>query len=563
MKRLGLILSMAVSLQMAAPCLAETQLELSHSAIEKVIAYQGQGIVSRKAEMNLNTVGDYRLRITDIPLNIVGDSLRVQSDDKSQVVIQNVQLMPLPEGQENQQVKQLKTQIAQVELEIARNKNRATINQHSQSWLDTYWKQVSAKSSGNPKPEEWQTTLAFLNRNQSQILESQTQVALQLQKLTTELNQHKQDLSKLQTQGTHKNQAAVVYFSLKKPGALSFKLSYLLAGIHWKPSYDARLDEKAGKVSLSYYGDVDQQTGEAWPDVDLSLSTAVPLLNAAVPVLDPWVITDRMPAMPNRQPNVALGGNFRDQNLNLSQSELDETPSDGSGFAQSDVQAQGLSVLFAIPQRVSIESSPHARRVSIATRSFHFEPEYQVVPKVSQQVFLRARFRNGSDLPLLAGPIRNYVDLDYTGTSQLSLVRPNEEASLNFGVDESIRVKRKEGSEQSSITGLMRDTRRREFSYEIEVSNFKNKPIQVVVWDHLPLVRNEAVNLQVKKIDPAVAEQNKNNLLRWNLKLEPQQKKTITVAYTIEHPLSLELYSNFTNELAPQQKNRSRDYQKF
>lgn len=564
MHRLGLGLLMTLGLQATLPAVvqAETLLELSTSPVEQVIAYQGQGIVTRKAVLNLSTVGNYRLRITDIPLNIVGDSLRVHSDDKNQALIQNVQLMPLPPGQENLEVKQLKAQIAALQLELARNDNRQTINTRSQAWLDTYWQQVSAKSSGNPQTEAWQNTLVFLNRNQAQILESQTQVALQGQKLRAELNARNQELAKLQAQGVRKTQAAVVYFSLKKAGPLTFKLSYLLQGIHWKPSYDARLDEKSGKVSLSYYGDVEQQTGEAWQDVDLSLSTATPLLNAAVPILDPWVITDRMPPMQSRASN-APAGNFRDQDGFANESELDEAPGDDSLFAESDVQTQGLSVLFAIPQKVSIDSSPHARRVAIATRSFQFEPEYQVVPKLSRQVYLRARFRNGSDLPLLAGPIRNYVDLDYTGTSQLNLVRPNQEASLNFGVDENIRVIRKEGDEQSSVSGLMRDTRRRELSYEIEVSNFKNKTIQVVVWDHLPLVRNEAVTLKVEKIDPPFSEQNKNNLLRWNLELKPQETKKITVAYTLEHPLSMELYSNFTNEQAPQRKNMERNYQKF
>jgi len=413
MRCLGLGLLMALSFQVVSPAIAQadTLLELSTSPVEKVIAYQGQGIVSRKAALNLTQPGNYRLRITDIPLNIVGDSLRVHSDDKNQAEIQNVQLMPLPPGQENAEIKQLKAKIAQLKLELARNENKKSINERSQEWLDTYWEQVSSKSSGHPQTKEWQSALDFLNHNQAQILESQTLTRVQRERIQSELVEHTQKLAQVEAQGTHKTQAAVVYFSLKKAGPLTFKLSYLLNGIHWKPSYDARLDEKSGKVSLSYYGDVEQQTGEAWSEVDLSLSTAVPLLNAAVPILDPWVITDHMPPMQANR-NIAPAGNFRDSDGFVSEEGWDESPEHDSIFAESDVQTQGLSVLFAIPQKVSIDSSPHARRVSIATRSFHFEPAYQVVLKLSRKVFLRARFHNGREQPIFARPSSNKRDVD-------------------------------------------------------------------------------------------------------------------------------------------------------
>lgn len=565
MHRLGMGLLLAISLSaplsVSLPAFADTLLELSRSPVDKVIAYQGQGIISRRAQFAVSSAGSYRLRISDIPLNIVADSLRVSSDDKAQTVVQNVQLMPLPAGQESKEIQQLKTQIAGLELTLARNDNQQALNQRTQEWLDNYWEQASEKVTG--QPQDWEKTLAFLNQSQTRILESQTQVGLQRQKVQQELGQLRKQLAELQAAGVNKTQAAVVYFTAKQAGNYTFNLSYLAQGMQWRPSYDARLDEKAGKVTLTYYGDVVQQTGENWQDVELSLSTAVPLLNAAVPQLEPWVITDRLPPVEQAKMRNAPAGNMARDELAAGSGEWDAAPSD-SIFEQSDVQTQGLSVLFAIPQKVSIETSPHARRVAIASRSFAFEPEYQVVPKLSRQVFLRARFRNASELPLLAGQIRNYVDMDYTGTSQLSLVRPSEEASLNFGVDENIRVTRKEGTDKTSVTGIMRDTRRREMSYEIEVSNFKNKPVQVVVWDHLPLPQNEAVKLQVSKMEPQPQEQTKNNILRWNFQLKPQEKQKITVAYAIEHPLSMELYSNFTNEVeAPMRKDMQRQYKSF
>lgn len=558
MKRLSLLLLLALGQQPAVQ--AETLKEINHSPIAQVTAYQGQGIVSRAVRLNLAAAGDYRLRITDIPLSIVGDSLHVQGQGAANVVIHNVQLMPLPAGQENAESKRLRIRLQTLRQELARLENTRQLNQRSQQWLNSYWAQVSAKLPAYPQPAEWQKTLDFLSLNQARILESETQVSAQKAALEQQRAALEKQLEEQEARQENKTQAAVVYFTAKSPGAMTFQLSYLIPGITWTPSYDARLDEKTGKLSLTYYGDLLQQTGESWQDVELSLSTAVPLLNAATPVLEPWVITDRIPALDQArqvQQN-APAGMVRDEVFAEAPETEEPVAADhDADYAESDVQTQGLSVIFAIPQRVSIESSPHARRVAIATRSFKFEPEYQVVPKLSRRVYMRARFRNTGDLPLLAGQIRNYVDRDYTGTSQIPLVRPNEEASLNFGVDENIRVTRREAMDRSSLTGLMRDTRRREMSYEIEVSNFKGKPVKVVVWDHLPLIRHDQIRLEVLKIQPQAQEQTKNNLLRWELELKPQEKRKITVAYAVEHPTSLEVYSNFTNEIQAPRRSKS------
>ena len=563
MKRLCLAVLLACSLQ--TPLFAETLLPISHSPIDHVIAYQGQGIVTRQVRVNLNGPGDYQLRISDIPLQIVGDSLHVSGQGNASVLIHNVQLLPLPADSESEDVKRLKARIAELEARQARLENVEQVNTRAQEWLDGYWERMEAANS-RPKPEDLQKTLDFLSQNQARILESVTKTKFEQEALEAQSEALEDQLEALEADAERKTQAAAVYFSAKTKGEMTFQLSYLVSGIHWTPSYDARLDEKAGRISLGYFGDLTQQTGEDWKDVALSLSTAVPQINAAVPVLEPWILTDRIPQLENTTATTAAP-EAKSSGEERAVSELEDRASSDTdaSFAESDVQTQGLSVLFAIPQRVSIESAPQARRVAIATRSFKYEPQYHVVPKISPQVYLKARFRNTDDLPLLAGQIRNYVDQDYTGTSQLQLVRPNEEASLNFGVDANIRVTRKQGVEKTTLEGLMRDIRRRVMSYDIEVWNFKNQPVQVVVWDHLPLAQNEEIRMNVLQLQPAPTEKTKDNLLRWVLDLKPQEKRKISVSYAVEHPAKLEVYTNFTNKPLPARKRdqAQQQYEKF
>ncbi|PKL76394.1 MAG: hypothetical protein CVV27_10510 [Candidatus Melainabacteria bacterium HGW-Melainabacteria-1] len=560
----ALPLAACLALLALLPARAETLHQIGHSAISQVTAYQGQGIVTREVSLELAGVGDHQLRISDIPLGIVGDSLHVSGQGVAGTVIHNVQLMPLPPGHASPELKELQARLRELEAQRARLNNAEALGERTQEWLDSYWERQEAEGS-RPRPEDWQQTLNFLSRNQAAVLEQATATALQKQALDVRLAELRQELQTLTASESHKTQAAVVYFSNKSKGKMTFQLRYVIQGIRWPPSYDARLDEKNANISLTYFGDVVQSTGEDWQSVELSLSTAVPQINAAVPVLAPWILTHRLPEISQSRSNLPANNRDLDGSGGFGEEVDERIPADDeAGFAESEIQTQGLSVLFAIPQRVSIESAPHPRRVAIATRSFSYTPEYHVVPKLSPRVYLKARFRNSGDLPLLAGQIRTHVDRDYTGTSQIPLVRPNEEASLTFGVDENIRVTRREGAEQSSLEGLMRDTRRRVMSYEIEISNYKAKPVNVVVWDHLPLVQHEEIRLKILQLQPEPSERSKSNLLKWIIPLQPQEKRKIQVSYAVEHPLSLEVYTNFSNEVQPLHKQRRQEqYEKF
>ncbi len=72
----------------------------------------------------------------------------------------------------------------------------------------------------------------------------------------------------------------------KKAGAGTVKLNYLVSSATWRPQYKLRASSKANDpVTVEYLASVTQQTGEDWNGVNLVLSTAQPLLNAAPPDL--------------------------------------------------------------------------------------------------------------------------------------------------------------------------------------------------------------------------------------------------------------------------------------
>ena len=80
---------------------------------------------------------------------------------------------------------------------------------------------------------------------------------------------------------------AVIVVSKTRPAAGTVRLGYLVGAASWSPQYRLRGGADNAPVRLEYLAAVIQQTGEDWPDVRVTLSTARPSLDAAPPELLP------------------------------------------------------------------------------------------------------------------------------------------------------------------------------------------------------------------------------------------------------------------------------------
>ena len=74
-----------------------------------------------------------------------------------------------------------------------------------------------------------------------------------------------------------------------------------------------------------------------------------------------------------------------------------------------------------------------ASQVSIGTIDLKPTFEYDTVPKLAQHAFLRARVKNDSRFPFLAGPANVFLDQSYVTETTLSSVSPGEEFSCSLG----------------------------------------------------------------------------------------------------------------------------------
>lgn len=82
----------------------------------------------------------------------------------------------------------------------------------------------------------------------------------------------------------------VVKVNAKAPTAGTFKITYLIKNARWYPSYDIRATEVNKPVDLVYRANISQQSGEAWKNVKLVLSSGDPSRGGNKPTLKPYQI---------------------------------------------------------------------------------------------------------------------------------------------------------------------------------------------------------------------------------------------------------------------------------
>jgi hypothetical protein len=148
---------------------------------------------------------------------------------------------------------------------------------------------------------------------------------------------------------------------------------------------------------------------------------------------------------------------------------------------------------------------------------------------------------------LLPGEATMYLGTDFVGRMNLPLVAIGEQFTAGFGVDPQLQVQRHLLDKTRVIQGGNQVLK---YEYRILVNSYKTEPVKLQVWDRLPRAENETAGVNLVKTAPEVSndplylrEQRPNNLLRWDLSVEPTMngEKALTVQYEFKLELDRQL----------------------
>lgn len=517
-----------------------------NTVIRAVTVYLDRARVTRDGTLALEP-GTHSIEITELPLALNPDSIRVSAHGTALAKLSGVQLSrSFYVDTPSDKVHQLEMEIEIFQDEIKRLDTQAELIKQSRANLDLLSSQATVYSTALASGEmtlEQQLELFEGMRKQVEKLNDEAQT---IQTNRRDTDRRLQKLSKVLEQyraaQPRERYTVVVEVIVKRAGQLTIELSYLVNQAGWKPLYDLCLLEKENYplVEVGYLAQVTQNTAESWDEVNLTLSTARPSLAVTLPELDPWFINQPEPSMPLARATMASQalGVTRGPSIVQTQPRLMVRPEEPAEEAVATVNNANTSVTYIITGASSIppDNAPH--KVTVARFPLTPHLDYISVPKLVEVVYQRGKVDNDSIYTLLPGSANIFIGDEYIGTSHIELTAPHGEFEINLGVEDRLKVERalKRRDVDKRFIGGRRHI---EFGYEITVENLLPIKAKLTLHDQIPLSRHEEIKVELESIDPKPAERTEMNLITWELDLEPEEKVTLRFDYSVESPQNM------------------------
>ena len=344
----------------------------------------------------------------------------------------------------------------------------------------------------------------------------------------------------------------VVRLQVARATASTITVSALEHRASWSPIYDARIDASTGDVKLDYRGQVVQTTGENWPDVEMTLSTAEPSTSLEPPTLGQWVVDEAAPPPP---PSAGRAPKSRGRSADtmIAENFAADMPggveaSGQSYFAfQATVGGGPVNVTYTLPGRVDVPSDGDSqRRLRIGDTMLDGSLVRLAVPARTDEVFLLAEAVNPGPYLLLPGATSLFVDGGFVGRTHMPTTAPGEPVKMPFGPLPTLTSERHVKTE-TSTTGLFGDTARFQQKITIVLENATDEAVEVRVLDHRPVSRNSKIKVELDDLsdplstDPIYQRDEKpKGILRWDIEVPAnavgETARTITWTLDVRWP---------------------------
>ncbi|KAJ1303580.1 hypothetical protein OPQ81_011763 [Rhizoctonia solani] len=485
--------------------------------IEAVTVFQSNSAeIKRRVNLDLKQ-GQNHVHIERLPSCLNGDSIRVEGTGTAVIfdVVYHAPSYARPQSDD--------VSTAQRALETLQ-KERDIASEQSE-FLASYGKTLDSK---NINIEDVQRFLDMFGPRQVAVAKRIQELDVQIEKAREELDEVR--LKTFQDLKSQKRGASVAVTVLAEmDGKAELMLTYVVSNASWTPLYDirasiAKTPDATSKIVLHYRASITQTTGENWPEVALTLSTASPQLGSQVPTLSAWKIGFTAPAAPPIA-RTAVKGGWRSRRVRTQAEELEESDQDmGFGLFDGDEEFRAppmatrtahvatagvLSANFGIPSRSDIPSDEGSHKVVIAVLDLNADLEWICVPREKESVFLTCKVVNSSEFTLLPGEASVFMDDNFVSKSRIDHVSPNDSFKTSLGVDSSLKVtypsaKTLNRTEtQSGFSFLARE--RHSVSAQSQRITIRNSRLTSVsdlrVIDHLPVSTD--AKLKVNVITPS------------------------------------------------------------
>ncbi|MFF0342721.1 mucoidy inhibitor MuiA family protein [Kribbella sp. NPDC004875] len=509
-----------------------------------VTVYPDRARVTRRGRIAV-PAGDQTVYVEPLPLSLEQDSVRVSGRGPATVLGVDVATQHHPQAPD-ETVAELERERLEAQNQVAELADADDV----QAQVDAFLTQLARRAGGSfartlassePGAELGDFTESLAARL-SAVRATRRELATQRHDADQRLAAVERRLTGLTKQRVPDRHAAAIALAVESESEVEIELSYVVPAAGWTSSYDVRL--AGDRLTLNWYGLVTQQTGEDWPECDLTLSTARPTVTAKVPELDPWFLDRFQPPVPVAA--AAPGAWDGTETLQSAPAGprlgMQATPRRDRAFANAEaVVEQGVTAASYTPPRpIAVPADGATHRATIAALDLEAELDYVTAPVRSTDVHLRATVVNSSAHTLPAGRAAVFHDADFVGSAALPLWAPGEDVELALGLDDRIRVERKLVRREATKATLG-STRRRQVEYETRIENHTPRTARITVLDQLPVARDHEITVRPITTQPDPAETTELGVVTWKLDLAAGAETTVRLGFRVDTGKSVDL----------------------
>ena len=505
------------------------------SKIDNIIIYNNGASVNRTGMINLEK-GTNKIFISNLSPKLISESIQfnVKSND---VIINSIskQANFLGNSYNNSQVKFIGDSIQKINDSIRMKKVNLEVYNQEKDLLDQN-KSVLKTSREfiiddlmdltdyfNQKIKEIQTNISKLNKEIFDLEKMKASLQKQMSSIKSDVNNQASDV--------------VIQLTCSKEGEFNYDLSYNTLQAGWVPYYDIRIKEINSPIKLTYKAKIYQNTSEEWSDVKLSLSTGKLNKSNKAPNFNTQFIKNTTYRKDTKQKNRNISA------IQLELIESDDEPNQNSvsssDFTSVDYSGTQIKYNISIPYSIPSQKSPIF--IEIQELDLKATYDYYCYPKVDKDVFLMCHFNKLNKKNLLPGSGQVYFEGKSIGATYLDPFSNEKTIDLSLSRDVSIIVERSLETKLSSESKVG-DNIKIEKSYIITLKNNKNKIVNFVLIDQIPVSTKKSIDVQLTESSEANYSKN-NGKLVWNLELKPDDIIIKKFSFTVKHPEKDKIYN--------------------
>jgi len=505
------------------------------SEVSEVTLYRDQAQVVRVLQVPAGQ-GPIEIVVTGLPDQIIASSLFAEGGEV--VDVRAVQMRQRVVAQEPRvDIRELDEQILTKTEEIEGNTAMQLLSQSQLDYLDKLEGFVAPTattelSQGVLDAAQLRETTQFIFEQRA----TSTQELLVLRSAARALQRELQTLQQQRSQLAGRSQTvvreAVLFLDRRQAAAATIRLTYLVGNCGWSPAYNVRGDLNNAQVRVEYNALIRQMTGEDWDGVELTLSTASPMISAAGPAMASFPVM-LQPGGP-RQAGVsgpggggglsmdeadALGEQYallqqrqveaitRNNSVTNLRDNLDASWQGNEFGAQAQVlelngglaaiappggglpgaPVHALSISYTLDVPVTLQSRSDQQMTRILQSEMAGEFYHVASPVLTSFVYREAEIENSSGHDLLDGPVNVYLDGQFVGRTEMVSVTRGQHFVLGFGADPQLHAKRQLVSRDEESQG---GNTLLGFEYRLSIDNYGDQPASVRVMDRIPNFRD-------------------------------------------------------------------------